>query len=193
MGEPRLVNEPIAYDGEPQAAVEIERCVSPVGPKYSCLLLAEFAEGVVKELAPDAAALHCRVHCHEAELHGGNVRCQRARARVETGDTHERARVSGPEMPRPGEVIIRDAHRDRVSIAEYPRTEGVGISGGDALNLDDGHPSILKRRPNRGDQTSIGEERAGHSGRGGLRATDVHDGRRSSRRQRRRAAGALGA
>src|SRR5438552_9663824 len=91
MGEPRLVNEPIAYHGESQAGVEIERGVPPVGPEYSCLLLAEFAERVVKELASDAAAPHCRVHRHEAELHGGNAGCQRAWARVETGDTHERA------------------------------------------------------------------------------------------------------
>jgi hypothetical protein len=46
---------------------------------------------VVQELAPDATATHCRVHRHEAELHGGNVGCQRAWARVEAGDTHERA------------------------------------------------------------------------------------------------------
>jgi len=91
MGEPRLVNESIAYHGEPQAGVEIERCVPPVGPEYSCLLLAEFADGVFKELAPDAATPHCRVHRHEAELHGGNVGWQRTWARVETGDTDERA------------------------------------------------------------------------------------------------------
>src|SRR5438046_510033 len=55
--------------------------------------------------------------------------------------------MSGPEMPRSGQVVIRYAHRGRVSIAEYPRTEVVGISRGDALNLDDGHRSILMGRP----------------------------------------------
>ena len=91
MRKPRLVNEPIAYRRESQAGVETERCVPPVGPQYACLLLAEFAQGVVKQLAPDAAATHCRVHRHEAELHGGNVGCQRAWARVEAGDTDETA------------------------------------------------------------------------------------------------------
>ena len=38
-------------------------------------------------------------------------------------------------MPRPGQVIIRYAHRGRVSIPEYPGTEVVGVRGGDALNL----------------------------------------------------------
>jgi len=91
MGEPRLVNEPIAYDDESEAGVEIERCVPPVGPEYSCLLLAEYETGVVEELAPDAATLHRRAHGHEAELHGGDVGHQRALAWVETGDTHELA------------------------------------------------------------------------------------------------------
>jgi hypothetical protein len=91
MWQPGLVNEPIAYHGESQAGVEIERCVPPVGPEYCRLFLAEFVDCLVKELAPDAAAPHCRVHRHEAELHGGNVGCQRAWARVETGDTHEGA------------------------------------------------------------------------------------------------------
>jgi len=55
--------------------------------------------------------------------------------------------MSGPEMPRPGQVIIRYAHRGRVSIPEYPGTEVVGVRGGDALNLGDGHRSILMGRP----------------------------------------------
>ena len=91
MGKPRLVNEPVAYHRESKAGVEPERCVPPVGPEHSCLLLAEFAEGVVEELAPDAAALRCGVYRHEAELHGVNVGFQRARAWVEACDTDERA------------------------------------------------------------------------------------------------------
>ena len=55
----------------------------------------------------------------------------------------------GPEMPRPGQVVIGYAHRVSVSIAEYPRTEVVGVSRGDALNLDDGHRSTLMGRPRR--------------------------------------------
>ena len=91
MGEPRFVNEPVAYHDESETGIELERRVTSVGPQYSGRLLAEFAKSVVKEPAPDAAALHCRVHRHEAELHGGDAGCQRASARVETGDTHERA------------------------------------------------------------------------------------------------------
>jgi pimeloyl-ACP methyl ester carboxylesterase len=35
--------------------------------------------------------------------------------------------------------------RGEVSITEYPRSEVVGVSGGDTLNLDDGHGAILTR------------------------------------------------
>ena len=91
MGKPRLVNEPVAYHREPEARVELERRIPRVGPEYSCLLLVELAEGVVKELAPDAAPPHCRVYRHESELRGGNIGCQWPWARVETRDTHERA------------------------------------------------------------------------------------------------------
>jgi hypothetical protein len=35
--------------------------------------------------------------------------------------------------------------RGEVSITEYPRSEVVGVSGGDMLNLDDRHGAILTR------------------------------------------------
>ena len=145
MREPWFVNEPVAHNCESQASVETERCVPPVGPEYSDVLLPEFSDDVVKELAPDAVAVHCRLHRHEAELHGGNVRRQRAWTRIEACDTRERARAPGSQMPRAGQVIVTDMRRGEVSITEYPRSEVVGVSGGDMLNLDDGHGAILTR------------------------------------------------
>jgi hypothetical protein len=102
MREPWFVNEPVAHNCESQASVETERCVPPVGPEYSDVLLPEFSDDVVKELAPDAVAVHCRLHRHEAELHGGNVRRQRAWTRIEACDTRECARAPGSQMPRAG-------------------------------------------------------------------------------------------
>lgn len=46
-------------------------------------------------------------------------------------------------MPRAGQAIVTDTRRGEVSITEYPRSEVVGVSGGDMLNLDDGHRAIL--------------------------------------------------
>src|ERR1700733_5366669 len=145
MREPRLVNEPVAHNCESQASVETERCVPPVGPEHSDVLLPEFSDDVVKELAPDAVAVLCRLQRHEAELHGGNVRRQRACTRKEACATRERARAPGPQMPRAGQVIVTDLGRGEVSITEYPRSEVVGVNGGDMLNLDDGHGAILTR------------------------------------------------
>jgi hypothetical protein len=102
MREPWFVNEPVAHNCESQASVETERCVPPVGPEYSHVLLPEFSDDVVKELTPDAVAVHCRLHRHEAELHGGNVRRQRAWTRIEACDTRECARAPGSQMPRAG-------------------------------------------------------------------------------------------
>src|SRR5438132_13762600 len=66
-------------------------------------------------------------------------------------------------MPRPGQVIIRHAHRGRVSVAEYPRTQAVGVRGGDALNLADRHRSILMGpSPTQGGPTTAAD-RAGES------------------------------
>lgn len=66
MREPWFVNEPVAHNCESQASVETERCVPPVGPEYSDVLLLEFSDDVVKKLAPDAVAVHCRLDRHEA-------------------------------------------------------------------------------------------------------------------------------
>ena len=66
-------------------------------------------------------------------------------------------------MPRPGQVIIRDAHRGGVSIAEYPRTEAVGVSGSNALNLGDGHRSILIGVRRRNGRPTTAADRAGES------------------------------
>ena len=145
MREPWFVNEPVAHNCESQASVETERCVPPVGPECSDVLLPEFSDDVVKQLAPDAVAVHCRLHRHEAELHGGNVRRQRAWTRIEARDTRERSRAPSSQMPRAGQVIVTDMRGGEVSITEYPRPEVVGVSGGDTLNLDHGHGAILTR------------------------------------------------
>jgi hypothetical protein len=145
MREPRFVNEPVADNGESQASVETERCIPPVGPECSDVLLPEFSDDVVKELAPDAVAVHCRLHRHEAELDGGNIRGSRTGTRIEACDAREHARAPGSQVPRAGQVIVTDMRRGEVSITEYPRSEVVGVSGGDMLNLDDGHAAILTR------------------------------------------------
>ena len=145
MREPWFVNEPVAHNCESQASVETERRVPPVGPEYSDVLLPEFSDDVAKELAPDALAAHCRLHSHEAELHGGNVRRQRAWTRIEACDTRESARAPRSQMPRAGQVIVTDMRRGEVSITEHPRSEVVGVSGGYMLNLDVGHGAILTR------------------------------------------------
>jgi len=145
MGEPWFGNEPIAHNCESQASVETERCIPAVGPEHPDILLPEFSGDMVKELAPDALALHRRLHRHEAELHGGNIHRQRACTRIEACDTSERARAPGSQMPRAEQVIVTDMRRGEVSITEYPRSEVIGLSDGDMLNLDDGHGAILTR------------------------------------------------
>jgi len=152
------VNEPVAHNCESQPSVETERCVPSVGPEHSDVVLPEFSDDVVKKLAPDATAVHCRLYRHEAELHGGNVRRQRARTRIEACDTRECARAPGPQMPGVGQVVLLGMRRGEVSITEYSRSEVVGVSDGDMLNLDDGQGAILNDNPAR---LSRGRETAG--------------------------------
>ena len=72
--------------------------------------------------------------------------------------------MSGSEMPRAGQVIIRYARGGKVSVAEHQRAEAVRVSGGDALDFGDGHRSILMRsrptqRPSNGPTSTTGADK----------------------------------